>query len=255
MKNWLNRFGIALEILLVVVIVILSASLFVYGQTAQTTQTGQPLNPDPLTERLTKLQQKLKLDETQTINVQKILENEREQAATHRQSLKNDALTLIKTAHLRRKTTNAEIEKILTPGQIETFKEIAHMNRFDRDLFELTEGIILTDDQAFTVEGILIDYYNKINEMMPERMRERSERGMGGTGPGGKEPTGERMADPGEMPKRQFSGMKRMMKSFERKKNRDIKKILTDQQKERFSQIRKDRKEKRKARAARWRKE
>ncbi len=225
MKKWENYMKTVLEVSLILLAIILSASLFAEEQTFE-----------PLSEQVIKLKEKLKLDDTQTAKVREILEKDRAQAVKDRETFKENAISLIQVAYDRRDTTNMQIESLLNPDQKERFKEIVEMTTFDRDLFELTEGLCLNDEQAFTVEGILIDYYNVVKGMIPEEMR--TERGDEQSRVFG------RMIPPIGM--RGFGRLRAMMKEQERKKNKAIKKILTNEQKELFKQINEDRRKKRK---------
>jgi len=225
MKKWENYMKTVLEVSLILLAIILSASLFA---------EEQPF--DPLSEQVMKLKRKLKLDDTQTTKVREILEKDQAQTVKDRDTFKENAISLIQVAYDRRDTTNTQIESLLNPDQKERFKEIVEMTPFDRDLFELTEGLCLNDDQAFTVEGILIDYYNAVKGMIPEEMRP-----VGGNEKGGRYG---RMIPPEGM--RGFGRLKAVMKAHEKKKNKAIKKILTKEQKELFKQIQEDRKKKRK---------
>ena len=225
MKKWEKYMKTVLEVSLIILAIILSASLFA---------EEQPF--DPLSEQVTRLKERLKLDDTQTAKVREILETDRGQTAKDRETFKGNALSLIQVATDRRKTTNMHIESLLNPDQKERFEEFVKMTRFDRDLFELIEGLCLNDEQAFTVEGILIDYYNAVKGMMPEEMQ-----------PGvGDEKSGRygRMIPPTGM--RGFGRLRAAMKAQEKKKNKAVKKILTKEQKALFKQIREDRKKKRK---------
>jgi hypothetical protein len=225
MKKWENYIKTVLEVSLILLAIILSASLFA---------EEQPF--DPLSEQVMKLKEKLKLDDTQLAKVREILEKDRAQAVKDRETFKENAISLIQVAYDRRDTTNTQIESLLNPDQKERFKEIVEMTRFDRDLFELTEGLCLNDEQAFTVEGILIDYYNAVKGMIPEEMRPE----------GGDEKSGRfgRMIPPEGM--RGFGRLREVMREREKKKNKAIEKILTKEQKELFKQIKEDRKKKRK---------
>lgn len=226
-----------LKIFLAAVIIILTAPLFAAEETVQ------PANP--LVEQVIKLQKRLALDDAQTVKVREILEKEQAAAVKDRETFKTNALSLIQTAYDRKKEKEAQVEALLNPLQKEKFKDVVKMTRFDRDLFEFIEGLVLNDEQAFTVEGILIDYYNKFKEMMPE--------GMGGDeGPG----PGMPMPSPDKGIKSPGGGgpMKGMVKSLERKKNKAIKKVLTPGQKVLFERIQKDRSEKRKQRSEEARK-
>ncbi len=221
-----------LKIFLAAVIIILTVPLFAAEETVQ------PANP--LAEQVMKLQKRLALDDTQTAKVREIFEKEHAAAVKDRDSFNNNALNLIQKAYDRKKEKEAQVEVLLNPLQKEKFKDVVKMTRFDRDLFELIEGLVLNDERAFTVEGILIDYYNKFKEMMPEGMG-----GDEGPGPGMPIPP----PDKGMKPPHGFGPMKGMMKSLERKKNKAIKKVLTPGQKVLFEQIQKDRAEKRKRRS------
>lgn len=218
-----------LKIFLAAVIIILTVPLFAAEETTQ------PANP--LAEQVMKLQKRLALDESQTAKVREILEKEHAAAVKDRETFKTNALSLIQTAYDRKKEKEAQVEALLSPLQKEKFKDVVKMTRFDRDLFELIEGLVLNDEQAFTVEGILIDYYNKFKEMMPEGM-------WSGESPGPGMPM--RPPEKGIGAHRGFGPMKGMMKSIERKKNKAIRKVLTTGQMVLFEQIQKDRAEKRK---------
>ncbi len=231
MKKRINFMEIMLEIFLVLMLMILSPSLFA---------EEQPV--DPLSEQVMKLKKELKLEKTQTAKVREILEKGREQALKDREMFKNSALDLIHTAQERRELANSHIESLLTPEQKEEFKEIKKMTPFDRELFVLTEGLLLDDDQAFTVEGILIDLQNEFGDMIPEEFR-NGERGNEGKRRG-------RMGRSMRMgsPLGRHGGVRNIIKEREKKKNKAIKKILFKHQKELFKQIKKDRKKKMKER-------
>lgn len=221
-----------LKIFLAAVVILLSAPLFAVEETKQPA--------DPLTEQVMKFQKPLALDDTQTAKVREILEKEQAAAVKDRDTFYNNALSLIKAAYDRKKEKEAQVEALLNPIQKEKFKDVVKMTRFDHDLFELTEGLVLNDEQAFTVEGVLIDYYNKLKEIIPEGM------GSGESpGPGMSMPP----PDKGIKPPGGFGPMKGMMKSLERKKNKAIKKVLTTGQKGLFEQIQRDRAEKIKRRS------
>jgi len=215
----------------IIALVLLSVSLFAPGQ-----EKTYPA-VDPVTVRLDKLKNSFDLDEIQTAKVREILEKDRDRAVKDRETFKSNALELIRAAYNRRKNTNTEIETILNTGQKEEFKESLKMNRFDREFFELSEGLVLNDDQAFTVEGILIEYFNKMKDIMPDGAW--SESGMPHEGMRGNPPM--RMGGYGGP-----GGPGGMMKSAERKKNKKIKRVLTDGQKVLFKQILEDRALKRK---------
>jgi hypothetical protein len=225
MKIWIEQINKGLGILIIIALVVLPVSLVGQEKTYA--------NVDTLEERVTKLKNSLDLDDDQAAKIREILEKDREQAAKDRESFKTKALDLIQFAYDRRDNTNVEIEQLLNPGQKEEFKESLRMTRFDRELFELTEGLILNDDQAFTVEGILIEYFNKMKEIMPVD-----------TWSEGRIPKEEMRGDP-PMPRRGYGRTGGMLKGAGRKKNKRIKRVLTDEQKILFKQILEDREEKR----------
>jgi hypothetical protein len=223
-------------LLLLVIILILSISVFAQKNNRQNQDQTiqkqiQPHSENPVSQRAAKLKKELQLTGTQTAAVREILEKGQKQAEKDRETFKTDAVGLIETAWDRRKAANTRIEELLDDRQKEKFKKVTGMTPFDRELFDLIEGLLLDDDQAFTVEGILIKYYNQFNESMPGEMRERME--DEGSPPGGRRfvPYGKGMGMRG-------AGMlKRFMERLRAQKNRAIKKILGKEQKNRFKQL------------------
>lgn len=228
MRKLIKPVSISVHIMLVFIF-IFSASLFPGEQ--------RPQAADPLAQQVMKLKNRLNLTDEQSTKVEKILKNSEEQALKDRATFKTDAVTLIEVAWERRETANMRIEALLTPGQKEEFQKIARMPPFDRELFDLTEGLLLDDDQAFTVEGILIKYYNTLNEMIPEEMRERIAEGDRESDVKRGRPTGMGMG------MIMYGRFKRVMEEFNEKKVRAIKKILTKEQKILYKQLRKYRQE------------
>jgi hypothetical protein len=226
MKKWTKPVNISFDILLVFILVF-SASLFAGGQSNQPT--------DPLIRQVIKLKKRLNLTDEQSIKAAKILKKTGERAVKDRNTFKTDAVTLVELAWERRVTANMRIEALLNSEQKAEFKKIARMTPFDRELFDLTEGLLLNDDQAFTVEGILIKYYNTLNEMIPEEMRERIAEGDRESGVKRGRPTG--------MGMRMYGRFKRVLEEFNEKKVRAIKKVLSKEQKKLYKQLRKHRKQ------------
>jgi hypothetical protein len=183
------------------------------------------------------------LSEEQTTEVREILQEVQLQKETDRQTYKTDALALIQSAWTRRNFVDNKIEPILDNQQLEEYKSLRKLHPVDRELFVLTEGLLLNDEQIFDVEGILIRYYNEFAPMADfmEMMGEGGPPGPpkgGGIGPGGgRGGMGMPMGRGGGM-------MAKMMKKIEAKKAKAIKKLLTDEQKELYEQIRKDRRQK-----------
>jgi len=220
--------SISVHIMLVFIFVF-PASLFPGEQSSQAA--------DPLAQQVMKLKNRLNLTDEQSTKVEKILKKAAEQAVKDRATFKTDAVNLVEVAWERRETANMRIEALLTPGQKEEFQKIARMTPFDRELFDLTEGLLLDEDQAFTVEGILIKYYNTLNEMIPEEMRERIAEGDRESDVTRDRPTGMGM----EMI--MYGRFKRVMEEFNDQKVRTIKKILSKEQKLLYKQLRKHRQE------------
>jgi hypothetical protein len=223
-------------LLLLVIILILSVSVFAQknnqqnqDQTIQKQIQTQPENP--VSQRVNKLKKELQLTGTQTAAVREILEKGQKQAEKNRETFKTNAVGLIEAAWERRKATNALIKEQLDDRQKEKFKKMTRMTLFDRELFDLVEGLLLDDDQAFDVEGILIKYYNQFNESIPEEIRERME-------DEDSPPGGRRFVPFGKGMEMRGAGMlKRFMEKLRAKKNRAIKKILSKEQKNLFEQL------------------
>jgi hypothetical protein len=219
----------------VLMVTIVFMLLFSQLVTAQSTEMEKQL------EKLTK---RLNLSEEQTAKVQEILEEVQLQKETDRKTYKTDALALIQAAWTRRNHVDNKIEPILDNQQLEEYKRLRKFHPVDRELFVLTEGLLLNDEQTFDVEGILIRLYNEYGQL--SQLMEM----MGGSGgrPGG--PGGGRGGM--GMPMGRGSGrLVSMMKQIEAKKAKSIKKLLTDEQKELYEQIRKDRRKKMKERMKR----
>jgi Spy/CpxP family protein refolding chaperone len=221
MKKWM-----------IISLVFLSAVLFAQEKTSPPT--------DSLTEKVEKLKSILGLDDAQSTKLRGIFERDRAQAEKDRATIKTGALDLIRAAYARREQTNAQIETILNPDQKEEFGETLKMTFFDRNLFEYTEGLKLTDAQAFAVEGIMIEFSNKMKEMMPDMEMDRE-----GPPPGRMDNPGER-GGPGGRGGGPGGPGGGMMKSAVKKMNKQIKALLTDEQKVLFKQIREDHAKKRK---------
>lgn len=228
MRKLTKPMSILVDILLVFILVF-SVSLCAGEQSHQTAE--------PLAQQVMKLKKRLNLTDEQSTKLEKILKRAGEQAVKDREAFKTDAVTLVEVAWERRETANMRIEALLTTDQREEFQKIARMTPFDRELFDLTEGLLLNDDQAFTVEGILIKYYNTLNEMIPEEMKERIAEGDRESDVKKGRPTGMGMG------MLMYGRFKRIMEEFNEKKVRAIKKVLTKEQKKLYKQLRKHRQE------------
>jgi hypothetical protein len=219
--------------------------MLLFSQLATAQNTG-------IEKQLEKLTQRLQLNEEQTAKVREILQEIQLQKETDRKTYKTDALALIQAAWTRRNHEDNKIEPILDNQQLEEYKALRKLHPVDRELFVLTEGLCLNDEQIFDVEGILINLYNEFAPMA-DFMEMMGDGGLppgppkgGGIGPGSGR------GGMGGMPMgRGGSMMANMMKKIEAKKAKAIKKLLTDEQKELYEQIRKDRNQKMKERMKR----
>ncbi len=218
MKKW----SAYLEICGVILILILSVSLFAWSNEEEKVL-------DPISREVVKLQKDLALDTTQTLKVREIVEKKHAQATKDREQFKLSALQLLQSARTRKEIANSAIIAILTPQQQETFTRLQKMTPIDRELTMWTEGLLLNDDQAFTVEGILIDFYNRIEEMMPEGMPPMD---------------GEKPAMDMGMGRGGFGGPGGMMREMLSSKISKIRKILSPEQIILLKQIRDDLKKK-----------
>ena len=240
MKKQINRFKKS--------VMLIAVFMLLFTQLATAQDTG-------IDKQLEKLKKRLKLKEEQTAAVQEILQNTQLQTNTDRQTYKTDALALIQAAWTRRNHENNKIEPLLDSQQLEEYKRIRKLHPVDRELFILTEGLLLNEEQSFDVEGVLIRLHNEYGQRseMMERMGGGSPGGPGGGGSGigiggGRGGMG-RMG--GMMMGRGGSRLVSMLKQIESKKAKAIKKLLTDGQKEMYEQIRKDRRQKMKERMKR----
>ncbi|MFC2146826.1 hypothetical protein ACFLRT_05630 [Acidobacteriota bacterium] len=189
--------------------------------------------------QLEKYTQQLNLSEEQTTGVREILQEVQLQKETDRQTYKTDALALIQAAWTRRTHVDNKIEPILDSQQLEEYKRLRKLHPVDRELFVLTEGLCLNDEQIFDVEGILIRLHNEYGQLSELMEMMGGGGGKGGIGPGAGR------GGMGGMPMGRGGGrMASMMKQIEAKKAKAIKKLLTDEQKELYEQIRKDRRQK-----------
>ena len=213
--------------------------ILLFSQLATAQGTG-------IEKQLEKLTQRLNLSEEQTARVREILQEVQLQKETDRQTYKTDALALIQAAWTRRNHVDNKIEPILDSQQVEEYKALRKLHPVDRELFVLTEGLCLNDEQIFDVEGILIRLHNEYGQL--SELMEMMD--AGGGKPGGPKGGGVGIGPGGGrggmgMPMGRGTGMMaNMMKKIEAKKAKAIKKLLTDEQKELYEQIRKDRRQK-----------
>lgn len=230
MKKWFKY----VEIAGVALLVMLAVSMF--------TLAAEDAKPqDAVSRELVKLKATLSLDETQVKEVSRILKASISQATLDRENFKLNGVALIEASRRRRKTKMQQIKMLMKPEQMKAFDKNMRVKPFDHELSMWIEGLLLNGDQAFTVEGILIEHYNRLETMMPEAMDQddRMDRGGRGSGMGhggGKSGGRSGMGYGIGMGRRGKS----MMKELQHKKNKQIRKILDKNQKVLYKQILKD---------------
>jgi hypothetical protein len=223
MLNYLAELG-------VIILILLAVSMFAFGFGQENSVTTPP---GPTEYKVRELAKQLNLSGAQTAKVREILEKAHEQALNDRETFKTNAVELVSAARRRRRKERQSIRALLKPGQLEIYKKTDRPEPMDRELFMLTEGLLLNGDQAFTVEGILIEHYERFRDVRPAmRTGMRTGGGMGRMG-------------------RRLRGI---MKTFNARKNKAIKKLLTKPQKKLYKQLQKDLEKKRKKRRKEMRK-
>ena len=202
---------------------------------------------DPAKRRGT-LSELLDLDVRQETRLQEINGMAQAQARLDRENFKTNAAGLIESARRRRAMVDSHIEEMLTDGQKETFEQIQQRRMRQREMFALTEGLLLTPDQQGQVREILDNYRPDKKGMRPDGINGR-DRGMGmGRGRGGMMGGGRGGMRPGGRGGDRF---RQKMEEMDAKKAKEIKKILSPEQKELYKQIRSMQKAERKRRHSR----
>ena len=205
-------------------------------------------NIDSLTERLT-------LTGEQVERVKKIFNLESSQAKIDRQTYADTALALIQAAGKRRHICDGHIDAILNEEQLQEYREIKKERKDREELFELKEGLLLTEAQTRQVAHVLDEFMRKHGNFEPGKMNDRQPGGgmrgggmKGGGmrgGAGGMGGAGMKGGDSGmgggrsTMTVGRSNPMLEMWKKREAKKAKSIKKFLTKDQKELYKQIRK----------------
>lgn len=211
-KKWLSY----LLDISVIFFLLLALSMFAFGQEAS------PSSDEPVKQKVSTLKKDLKLNDVQAAEVVNILVMSGKQAHKDRDTFKADAVALVSAARQRRARERLLINNLLSPEQKEIYKKSQQMSQMERELFMLTEGLLLNPDQAFTVEGILIEHYERFRDFMPQ----------GGMGAAMRPRSGNM--------RRGMGRMRSFMKSVNANKNKAIKKVLTKPQKTLFKQLQKD---------------
>lgn len=236
---------------------VLVVVLFQTTGIAQELQAAQRAQAEKAADvRFEKLNQQVTFEETQKPLVRQLLVQGKIQESMDRITYKNNALALINAAWNRERNIDRKMEDILTSEQKEKYMETRRMDPVSRELFTLTEGLLLTDEQAFDAEGILINIHN---EFKPLKEITEGEGGGEGMPPGPPPDSGEFEPHGGGAPPMGMGGGRGMgggmgmgpgpmggrdnpFKTMEAKKEKAIKKILTKEQKELYDQILKEKK-------------
>lgn len=179
----------------------------------------------------------LKLTDEQVTGVDKIEKMAQSQVERDRESFKGNALGLIQAARRTREMTDTHIGVLLNPEQKELFEGYKNARKRNEELFILKEGLLLTPEQCIQVEQTLDELHK---EFAAKRGKGKKSRiGMSGgmrDGMGGRRGGGMRGGGPGG---RREPTMVDTMKSQDVKKAKKIKKLLTEEQKEMYKDIRK----------------
>jgi hypothetical protein len=187
------------------------------------------------------LSELLDLDYRQVSRLREITEMEQSQARLDRENFKTNAAALVESARRRRAMVDSHIEEMLTDEQKETFERIKQQRMRQREMFTLTEGLLLTPDQQGQVREIL-------EKNRPDRKGKRpggfdgpgmgmGRGGMMGGGRGGMRPGG-----------RGGDRFRQKMDEMDSKKAKEIKKLLSPEQRELYKQVRSIQKVERKLR-------
>lgn len=196
------------------------------------------------------LSELLEFDNRQMDRYADIMEMEQSQATLDRENFKTNTAGLIEAARRRRSMVDEHIEAMLTPEQQEVFEDLKQRRKRQRELFMLTEGLLLTPGQQDQVREILEKYRPGKKGDRPEGFKGR-EMGMGRPGGGMGRPGGGMMGGgrggmrPGG---RGGDGFRQKMDEMDAKKAKEIKQILSPEQQELFKQVRRIQKAERKLR-------
>lgn len=169
-----------------------------------------------------------------------------EQRAIDRENYDQSAEALISAAKANLTMFDSRVSSILTPDQNQAFFSFKQQRDADRELFQLREGLMLTEEQTAQVKHILDDFHETFESLRKKKgnmqggmgmgggsMKGDGDRGggmMGGGGRGG----GMRGGGPGGM--RDGQDQKQMQK-LQNKKSEAILKILTQNQLVLYQQV------------------
>ncbi len=186
----------------------------------------------------------LTLTGEQVERVKEIFNLESSQAEIDRQTYAGSALALIHAARKRREVCDGHIEAILNEAQLHDYREIKEERKGREELFELKEGLLLTETQTRQVAHILDEFMRKRSKFESGKMNgRRAGGGMKGGGmpggSGGMKGGGDMGGGKSTMTVGRSNPRLEMWKKREAKKAKSIKKILTKDQQKLYKQIRK----------------
>lgn len=108
-----------------------------------------------------------------------------EQRANDRETYSQSAEALISAVTANRAMFDSRVSSILTPDQNQAFYTFKQQRDADMELFQLREGLMLTEEQTVQVKGILDDFREKLASLRKKQNNMRGSMGMGGGGRGG----------------------------------------------------------------------
>ena len=155
---------------------------------------------------------KLNLTEKQCEQLRAILINAQKEARKERELNKDNPDALLASAKARKERTDTQIKNILTNKQWEKYKNMEKHDLTDRQLLELKERLLLTEEQAKQIEPIMANAREKISELNQKNHN----------------------------PRKQMQEMKKIMD----KQAKEIEKYLTKEQKKKFKNLQKEHQEK-----------
>lgn len=217
-------------------------------------QASRAAVPDaPWAGELKELTTRLGLTERQIPEIHRLLKMIDGQARADRERCADDPRALIPAAEQRQQMEDRYLESILEPEQIDRYLEVKEQKKRDWEFMYLREGLRLSVDQCITVRAIM-DEYGRKRKTMGEDMRSRGdgERGRGngnrgggrmggggtGFGMGGEGGMGGGMrGGRGDMGPE--GGMGGAGERIENEKGKQIKEILTPDQKKMFKDVQK----------------
>jgi len=162
-------------------------------------------------QRLADYKNKLNLNEKQCEQLQVILMNIDQQGQKERELNKHNPNAQFAADKARKELMDRQIKNILTEEQWETYKKMEKDDPSDRQLLELKERLLLTDEQVAQIQPIMAKTREKIFSLNQNN----------------------------DDPRKQMQEMKEIMDT----QAKEIEKFLTDEQKKKFENLRREKQE------------